>query len=512
MDNFDDMPPIDPFSPPEDGPAGPASPSVVASEPSLGVRVPPRNIEVEQGLLGALLTNNMAFERVSDFLLPEHFAEPVHGRIFAAIQSLIEKGEIADSARLRVMFDQDGALSEIGGGQYLLELQAAVVSVMNATDYARTIYDMHLRRQLIDLGEVVVNDAFQIDLENPPMQQIEKAEEHLYSLADKGEVENGPNSFKNILKSTVDIINAAVSREGDYTGIPSGFRDLDQKLGGLNRSDLIILAARPAMGKTALVTNMAFNAAKKAGGKIAFFSLEMASEQLATRMLSEQSGISSENIRKGEINSDQFNQIFTISRDLETLDFFIDDTPALPVSSLRTRARRLKRQYGGLDLIVVDYLQLMQGKIGGSENRVQEISEITRGLKGIAKELDVPVIALSQLSRQVENREDKRPQLADLRESGSIEQDADVVMFIYREAYYEQNKIPIKRGEEDEGSFQARMDSWQDHMSAIHNQASVIISKNRHGPTGDVTLFFDGSTTRFSDYIADDRFAGSPGY
>ena len=512
MDTLDDIPPIDPFSPPEGGPATPSDASPALVEAGLGLRVPPKNIEVEQGLLGALLTNNLAFERVSDFLLPEHFAEPVHGRIYAAIKAVIENGEIADAARLKTMFDQDGALEEIGGGRYLLELQAAVVSIINANDYARTIYDMHLRRQLIDLGEIVVNDAFQIDLENPPMRQIEKAEEQLYSLADSGEIENGPNSFDKILKSTLDIINAAVSREGDYTGIPSGFRDLDQKLGGLNRSDLIILAARPAMGKTALVTNMAFNAAKKAGGKVAFFSLEMASEQLATRMLSEQSGVSSENIRKGEINSDEFNKIFTISRDLETLDFFIDDTPALPVSSLRTRARRLKRQYGGLDLIVVDYLQLMQGKIGGSENRVQEISEITRGLKGIAKELDVPVIALSQLSRQVENREDKRPQLADLRESGSIEQDADVVMFIYRESYYEQSKIPIKRGDEDEGSFQARMSDWQDHMSKIHNQALVIISKNRHGPTGEVKLFFDGSTTRFSDYIDEDRFAGSPGY
>ena len=512
MDTFDDTPPIDPFSPPENGGATPPMVLPDMAETGLALRTPPKNIEVEQGLLGALLTNNMAFERVSDFLLPEHFAEPVHGRIYTAIQSLIESGEIADAARLKTMFDQDGALEEIGGGRYLVELQAAVVSIINATDYARTIYDMHLRRQLIDLGEVVVNDAFQIDLENPPMQQIERAEEQLYSLADKGEIENGPTAFNKILKSTVDIIAAAVGREGDYTGIPSGFTELDKKLGGLNRSDLMILAARPAMGKTALVTNMAFNAAKKAGGKVAFFSLEMASEQLATRMLSEQSGISSENIRKGEINTDQFNQIYNIAHELESLDFFIDDTPALPVSSLRTRARRLKRQYGGLDLIVVDYLQLMQGKIGGSENRVQEISEITRGLKGIAKELDVPVIALSQLSRQVENREDKRPQLADLRESGSIEQDADVVMFIYREAYYEQNKIPIKRGDEDEGSFQARMDAWQDHMSAIHNQASVIISKNRHGPTGDVTLFFDGSTTRFSDYVDDGRYANSPGY
>ena len=512
MDNFEDTPPIDPFSPPEDGSLVPSGETTALADPGLSLRQPPKNIEVEQGLLGALLTNNMAFERVSDFLQPEHFAEPVHGRIFAAIQALIEKGEIADAARLKTMFDQDGALEEIGGGRYLGELQASVVSIINATDYARTIYDMHLRRQLIDLGEVVVNEAFSIDLENPPMQQIERAEEQLYSLADKGEIENGPKAFKNILTSTVAIIDAAVSRDGDYTGIPSGFTDLDKKLGGLNRSDLIILAARPAMGKTALVTNMAFNAAQKAGGKIAFFSLEMASEQLATRMLSEQTGISSEVIRKGEINKDQFGTIYNVARELETLDFFIDDTPALPVAALRTRARRLKRQYGGLDLIVVDYLQLMQGRSGGSENRVQEISEITRGLKGIAQELDVPVIALSQLSRQVENRDDKRPQLADLRESGSIEQDADVVLFIYREAYYEQNKMPIKKGEEDESTFASRMDAWQNHMETIHNQASVIISKNRHGPTGDVTLYFDGSTTKFSDYVPDDRYAGSPGY
>ena len=476
-------------------------------------RIPPRNIEVEQALLSALLTNNRAFDRVSDFLRAEHFAEPVHGRIFNAINKMIDLGKTADALSLRDYFEDDGALEEVGGGQYLVELQSALVSIINAGDYGKTIFDMFLRRQLIALGEDVVNDAFVMDLDDPADTQIRRAEEQLYSLGDTGHLENGPRGFADVMSTTVQMISAAVNRDTAYTGVASGFRDLDKRLGGLNRSDLIILAARPAMGKTALATNIAFNAAKKEGAVVAFFSMEMSSEQLATRMLAEQTGISSEKLRKGEISTrsdggdSEFAKLVTTARELEALSFYVDDTPALPVSSLRTRVRRLKRKNNNrLDLVIVDYLQLMQGKAGGSDNRVQEISEISRGLKAIAKEMDCPVIALSQLSRQVENREDKRPQLADLRESGSIEQDADQVMFIYRQAYYEQNKAPQKNPGENESAFQARMGDWQQKMDEIMNLSDVIVAKNRHGPTATVKLFFDGATTRFTDYQGDQGF------
>ena len=511
MDNFEDTPPIDPFSPPEDGSLVPSGATTALADPGLSLRQPPKNIEVEQGLLGALLTNNMAFERVSDFLQPEHFAEPVHGRIFAAIQALIEKGEIADAARLKTMFDQDGALEEIGGGRYLGELQASVVSIINATDYARTIDDMHLRRQLIDLGEVVVNEAFSIDLENPPMQQIERAEEQLYSLADKGEIENGPKAFKNILTSTVTIIDAAVSRDGDYTGIPSGFTDLDKKLGAEPlRSDHPRRA--PSHGQDRAGDQHGLQRCAEGRGQdrvlLAGDGLGAAGDPDAVRADRDQFGSDPQ----GRDQQGSVRHHLQRRARAGNARFLHRRYPgaaggraAYPCPAAQAPVRRPRPDRCRLSAAHA-------GRSGGSENRVQEISEITRGLKGIAKELDVPVIALSQLSRQVENRDDKRPQLADLRESGSIEQDADVVLFIYREAYYEQNKMPIKKGEEDESTFASRMDAWQNHMETIHNQASVIISKNRHGPTGDVTLYFDGSTTKFSDYVPDDRYAGSPGY
>ena len=491
-----------------------AGPAGQGAEPLAGHdRTPPRNIEIEQALLSALLTNNKAFDKVSDFLRPDHFAEPVHGRIYDAINKMIDLGKTADALTLRDYFDDDGALEEVGGGQYLVELQNALVSIINAGDYGRTIYDMFLRRQLIGLGEDIVNDAFVMDLEDPADFQIRRAEEQLYSLGDSGHIENGPRGFADVMSTTVQMIAAATNRDTAYTGVASGFRDLDKRLGGLNRSDLIILAARPAMGKTALATNIAFNAAKGEEAVVAFFSMEMSSEQLATRMLAEQTGISSEKLRKGEIstrsdshNESEFARLVTTARDLEKLRFYVDDTPALPVGSLRTRARRLKRQnQGKLDLIIVDYLQLMQGK-AGTDNRVQEISEISRGLKAIAKEMDCPVIALSQLSRQVENREDKRPQLADLRESGSIEQDADQVLFIFRQAYYEQNRMPQKNVGEDESAYQIRVAEWQAKMDEIMNISDVIIAKNRHGPTATVKLFFDGATTRFTDYQGDQGY------
>jgi replicative DNA helicase len=470
-------------------------------------RIPPHNYEAEAALLGAILANNQAYEKVSDFLRAEHFAEPAHGRIFAAIVKLIDRGQIADSVQLAHFFNDDEALKEVGGAAYLAELQSSIVSIINAADYGKTIHDLHLRRELISLGEEIVNEAFTLEIDNPALGQIEVAESQLFSLAEHGETESGIRKFSAVLSETMLIAQEAHKRDGQMVGLSTGLHDLDHLLGGLHRSDLLIIAARPAMGKTTLATNIAFNAARQSGAVVAFFSLEMSGEQLTTRMLSEQAAVPSEKIRRGELSNDEFQRVVTASRDLEDITYFIDDTPSLPVSTLRTRARRLKRQSGKLDLILVDYLQLMRGTVGGrgSENRVQEISDITRGLKGIAKELDVPVIALSQLSRQVENREDKRPQLADLRESGSIEQDADSVMFIYREEYYLQKAEPMQKPEESDIKFQERYAEWQARCEEVYGLAKVIVAKQRHGPTGDVTLTFDGATTRFASYKPTDQ-------
>jgi len=470
-------------------------------------RTPPHNYEAEAALLGAILANNQALEKVSDFLRAEHFAEPAHGRIFAAITKLIDRGQIADSVQLAHYFNDDEALKEVGGSSYLAELQTSIVSIINAADYGKTIHDLHLRRELIALGEEIVNEAFTLDIDNAASQQIEIAESQLFNLAEHGETESGIRKFSNVLSETMVMAQAAHKRDGQMVGLSTGLHDLDHLLGGLHRSDLLIIAARPAMGKTTLATNIAFNAARNDKAVVAYFSLEMSGEQLTTRMLSEQAAVPSEKIRRGELSNDEFQKVVTASRDLEDITYFIDDTPAIPVSTLRTRARRLKRQNGKLDLILVDYLQLMRGTVGGKglENRVQEISDITRGLKAIAKELDVPVIALSQLSRQVENREDKRPQLADLRESGSIEQDADSVMFIYREEYYLQKAEPMQKPEESEIKFQERYAEWQARCEEVYGLAKVIVAKQRHGPTGDVTLTFDGATTRFASYKPADQ-------
>lgn len=468
-------------------------------------RTPPVNYEAEQALLGAVLANNLVYDRVNEFLRPEHFADPLHGRIFAAIGKLIERGQIANPVTLKNLFDQDGALSEIGGASYLVQLAQAVVTVINAEDYGRTVHDLYLRRQLIDLGEVTVNEAYIHDTEVTALQQIEQAESKLFILAETGQIEGGPKDFKSIVTSALNMAEAAYRRDSHLTGVTTGLTDIDRKLGGLQPSDLIILAGRPSMGKTALATNMGFNAALANKDtdtgtryKIAFFSMEMSSEQLALRIMAEKSGVSSDRIRRGDVKTDEeFGRIVETSQEMSSAGFFIDDTPALTIPALRTRARRLKRQHG-LDLIIIDYLQLMRSANNrGSENRVQEISEITRGLKAIAKELNVPVLALSQLSRAVEQRDDKRPQLSDLRESGSIEQDADVVMFVYREEYYHERKKP--------GDHEAdKMQEWQREMERIHNVAEVIIAKQRHGPIGTVPLQFEGMLTRFSDLLRND--------
>jgi replicative DNA helicase len=484
-------------------------------------REPPRNYEAEQALLGAILVNNKAFEQVADFLVAEDFAEAAHGRVYEAVRILIERGQIATPVTLKAYFEQDEGLAEIGGAAYLARLAGAAVSIINAAEYGRLVHDLALRRNLIALGEDVVNEAFRHDIDLDAMGQIEIAEKRLYDLATTGQYEGGFLSFETALTHAIEMAEAAYAREGSLTGVATGFADLDKLLGGLHRSDLLILAGRPAMGKTALATNIAFHAAKRRadiaretgqdiasiedGAVIGFFSLEMSAEQLATRILAEQAQVSSEKIRRGELSHDDFARVVQASQDLARVPLYIDDTPALTVAGLRTRARRLKRQRG-LGLIVVDYLQLVNASARNREaNRVQEISEISRGLKTLAKELDVPVVALSQLSRAVEQREDKRPQLSDLRESGSIEQDADVVMFIFREEYYLQKAEPVQRAEEDDTKYLDRMQKWQERCEAVYGLAEVIVAKQRHGPTGTVKLRFEGATTRFSDYVDDAR-------
>ncbi len=461
-------------------------------------RTQPANEAAEQALLGAILINNDALDRAGEFLKPEHFFYPAHGRIYAACQRLREQHRVADPVTLRDYFERDGDLQGVGGAQYLAELAAGIVSVINAVDYARTIHDLYVRRQLIALGEEVVNEAYRHDVEVEAADQIHEAEEKLYKLAEIGDFRGGFQPFHEVLGRAIDSASRALHRDTRLTGVTTGLVDMDRLLGGLQSSDLIILAGRPAMGKTALATNMAFNAAKayretggKEGAVVGFFSLEMSAEQLATRILSEEAEIPSEKIRKGEMKRNDFPRLVEAANLLREVPLFVDDSAGLSIMNLRNRALRLKRQHR-LGLIVIDYLQLMRPSgASRTDNRVQEISEITRGLKMIAKDLNVPVLALSQLSRQVEQREDKRPQLSDLRESGSIEQDADVVMFVFREAYY------VAKSQPREGTPEHA--EWQAEMDRVLNLADVIVAKQRHGPTGVVNLHFEGMYTRFSN-------------
>jgi replicative DNA helicase len=469
-------------------------------------RYPPHNAEVEQALLGAILMNNAAYERVADRLQPEHFYDPVHARIFAAAGTLIARGQIADPRTLRGMFEQDPALAAVGGGNYLVDLVASVVTIINTEHYAQLIYELHVRRQLIALGEDLVNEAFDQNVETTAEQLTETAEQRLFQLSQSGQAQRGHVSLNKALTASIRQAEIAYKRDSHITGVTTGLRDLDHKLAGLHRSDLVILAGRPAMGKTALATNIGLAAARalvKSGGKegagVAFFSLEMSSEQVALRLLAEHTGISSNDIRAGRIKDADFLKFTEAGGMLGNLSFLIDDTPALSIAALRTRARRLIRMHKEIGLIMVDYLQLLHGTSRRDDNRVLEISEITRGLKALAKELNVPVLALSQLSRNVENREDKRPQLADLRESGSIEQDADVVMFVYREEYYHAQNEPKQRETENADLFEKRHKRWIEQGESIRGVAQVIIGKNRHGPTGTVALQFEGRLTRFSD-------------
>lgn len=468
-------------------------------------REAPCNIPAEQSLLGALLVNNEALSRLGDQLMAEHFYEPLHARIFEAIRKFNDKGLVANPVTLKHYFDQDAALADIGGGAYLAKLAGAAITVINITDYSTMIYDLALKRQLIAIGEEVVNEAFLHAIDMPATSQIENAEQKLFNLSIEGSGDKGFRSIKQSIIGSIKQAEYAYKNNGGVVGLTTGLVDMDKLLGGLQRSDLLILAGRPSMGKTALAVNVAYNGclalAKEAAdsgkptkevGCVGFFSLEMSGEQLTTRMLSSASKLNSHKIIQGRLNSEEFAHLVRTSNIMASMPFFIDDTPALTIASLRTRARRLKRQ-NNLRLLVVDYLQLLRGNSAASQaNRVQEVSEITQGLKAIAKELDVPVVALSQLSRAVEQREDKRPLLSDLRESGSIEQDADVVLFIFREEYYLARSMPSM---DDDVKFQ----KWQEDMNKVMNVAEVIVAKHRNGPIGTVKLRFEPNLTEFSN-------------
>ena len=464
----------------------------------------PHSIEAEQQLLGAILTNNDIFDRISSIVQPHHFYEPVHARIFETAAARIAKNNLASPVTLKAFLEEDEGLKELGGPAYLVRLAGASISSFAARDYAQMIYDMAIRRELIAVGKDIADKAHRMDVTSEPKEQIVEAEQKLYKLAEQGQADSGFQSFLRAVTDAVNVANAAYQRGGGMAGISTGLIDMDKMLGGLHKSDLIILAGRPSMGKTSLATNIAFNVAKAYkkgampdgsdgavdGGVVGFFSLEMSAEQLAGRILAEASEISSHKIRQGDMTEEEFRRFVDAAKTLEACPLYIDDTAAIPIAQLAARARRLKRTHG-LDVLIIDYLQLVRGT---SDNRVQEIGEISMGLKAIAKELDIPVIALSQLSRQVESREDKRPQLSDLRESGSIEQDADVVMFVYRGEYYKEREKP---GEED----LAAMEKWVEDMERLHGKAEVIIGKQRHGPIGTVELSFEAQFTRFGNLV-----------
>ena len=461
----------------------------------------PNNIIAEQMLLGHLLVDNEILSKIHDFLNGEHFFDPLHKKIFAAVEMLTEKGVIASPVTLKNHFENDEMMKNRGGHEYLAELASLSTTIINPFDYAKIIYDLYLKRQLIHVGEDIVNDAFATTIERSAETQLESAEQKLFNLSE-GRLETNSNFVKlNLpLKEAIDKAHLAFQNKGQVAGVSTNFIDLDELLGGFQDSDLVILAGRPSMGKTALATNLALNCCKalidnnkgKKSKSVGFFSLEMSSEQIASRIISMISGVSTTKLRTGHLSEDEFKDIVQATKELQDLNFFIDETPSISVSALRTRARRLKRQHN-LGMIFVDYLQLMRASSGTKDqNRVQEISEITQGLKAIAKELNVPVLALSQLSRAVEQREDKRPLLSDLRESGSIEQDADIVMFIYREDYYLYRKKP-KEGTD-------LYEKWQQDMDDIRNTTEVIVSKHRNGPIGTVKLHFDSQYTRFKNF------------
>jgi len=453
----------------------------------------PNNIEAEQSVIGSILVTNEIFDEINTIISNVNFFDPMHQKIFNAIESMIYKGMLANPITLKNYFENEK--DELNIPEYLVKITKFSTSVRQAIEYSKIIYDMFVRRELIKISEQIIDDAKESELDNSGQNIIENSEKLLYDLAEKGTFYSSLIKFDDAMKQTIEMASAAYKNEGGIVGVPTGLRDLDDKLGGLHQSDLIIIAGRPSMGKTSLATNIAFNAAKniqdsETKSSVAFFSLEMSSEQLSTRIISEQARIASNDIRRGRISDEQFDQFLETSKNISELPLFIDETPAISIAAMSNRSRRIKRLHG-LDLIVVDYIQLMKGLFNNKDGRVQEISQITQGLKAIAKELGVPVVALSQLSRQVEQRDDHKPQLADLRESGSIEQDADVVMFVYREGYYLQRKEPREATVEHA--------EWQAKMNEVAHLAEIIIGKQRHGPIGKITLEFEERFTKFKD-------------
>ena len=453
----------------------------------------PNNIEAEQAVIGSILVTNEIFDEISVIISNINFYDPMHQKIFNAIESLIYKGMLANPITLKNYFEDEK--DDLNIPEYLVKITKFSTSARQAIEYSKIIYDMFVRRELIKISEQTIDTAKLNDLDTNGQNIIENSERLLFDLAEKGSFNSSLVKFDDAMKQTIEMASAAYKNEGGIVGVPTGLRDLDDKLGGLHQSDLIIIAGRPSMGKTSLATNIAFHAANNiqdSGRKssVAFFSLEMSSEQLSTRILSEQSQISSNDIRRGRISNEQFDQFLETSKNIAELPLFIDETPAISIAAMSNRARRIKRLHG-LDLVVVDYIQLMRGAFNNKDGRVQEISQITQGLKAIAKELGVPVVALSQLSRQVEQRDDHKPQLADLRESGSIEQDADVVMFVYRESYYLMRKKPREATVEHA--------EWQAKMNEVAHLAEIIIGKQRHGPIGNISLEFEERFTKFKD-------------
>ena len=453
----------------------------------------PNNIEAEQAVIGSILLNNEIFDEISTIISGINFYDPMHQKIFDAIDNLIYKGMLANPITLKNYFEDEK--DDLNVPEYLVKITKFSTSVRQALEYSKIVYDMFVRRELIKISEQTMDSAKLSELDTTGQNIIENTEKSLFDLAEKGSFNSNLVKFDSAMRQTIEMASAAYKNEEGIVGVPTGLRDLDDKLGGLHQSDLVIIAGRPSMGKTSLATNIAFNAAQKlqdSGKKssIAFFSLEMSSEQLSTRIISEQARISSNDIRRGRISDEQFDKFLETSKNIADLPLFIDETPAISIAAMSNRARRIKRQHG-LDMIVVDYIQLMRGTTFNKDGRVQEISQITQGLKAIAKELGVPVVALSQLSRQVEQRDDHKPQLADLRESGSIEQDADVVMFVYREGYYLQRKEPREATVEHA--------EWQAKMNEVAHLAQIIIGKQRHGPIGNVTLEFEERFTKFKD-------------
>ena len=454
----------------------------------------PNNIEAEQAVIGSILVSNEIFDEINLILSSNNFYDPIHQKIFSAIENLIFRGMLANPITLKSYFEDEK--DDLNVPDYLVKVTKFSTSIRQAVEYSKIIYDMFVRRELIKISENTIDTAKLNDLSTTGQDIIEDSEKLLYELAEKGSSYSSLISFDKALRQTIDMASAAYKNEEGIVGVPTGLRDLDDRLGGLHKSDLIIIAGRPGMGKTALATNIAFNAAQKLQNSekekasVAFFSLEMSSEQLSTRILAEQSKIKSNDIRRGRISDEQFDRFLETSKNISELPLYIDETPALTIAAMSNRARRIKRLHG-LDLIIVDYIQLMRGSLNYKDGRVQEVSEITQGLKAIAKELSIPVVALSQLSRQVEQRDNKKPQLSDLRESGSIEQDADVVMFVYRESYYLENKEPKPATVEHA--------EWQAKMNEVSNLAELIIGKQRHGPTGNVFLEFEAMFTKFKD-------------